>query len=217
MNLRIALTYSLKFPFAACTLLAVIFWGPSISVENLVLPSQITAVYAQTTHHTAISTTPSSSEGLDATLKNNTINTFSARGPVSSLVITVSESHFNITNAFKVILTGGWNLTVNNGNVTDLEIKFIASPMDGSRPHVHQITDFRPHNNEESITLTDDNSLSVNGTADIKINDAVVWEDADISISIFKGNTFIFDPDDIDTENHFGDQQVYGIVARLNK
>jgi hypothetical protein len=88
--------------------------------------------------------------------------------------------------------------------------------MDGSRPHVHQITDFRPYNNEEPIALSDDNSLSVNGTADIKINDAVVWENADMSLSISKGNTFTFDPDDIDTENHFGDQQIYGIVARLN-
>lgn len=216
MNLKIALTYSLRFPFAACMLLALLFWGPSTSVEDLVLPSPITAVYAQTTHYTANSTTTSNSEGLDTTLKNNTMTTFSARGLVSSLVITVSESHFNITNAFKVILTGGWNLTVNNGDVTDFAIKFIASPMDGSRPHVHQITDFRPYNNEEPIALSDDNSLSVNGTADIKINDAVVWENADISLSISKGNTFTFDPDDIDTENHFGDQQIYGIVARLN-
>jgi hypothetical protein len=217
MNLKITLAYSLTFPFAACMLLAVLFWGPSISVEDLGLPTQNTVVYAQTTHHTANSTTPSNPEDLDTTLKNDTITSFSARGLVSSLVITVSESHFNITNAFKVILTGGWNLTVNNGDVTDLAIKFIASPMDGSRPHVHRITDFRPYNNEEPIALTDDNNLSVNGTADIQINDAVVWENADVSISISKGNTFTFDPDDIDTENHFGDQQVYGIVARLNK
>jgi hypothetical protein len=147
MNVKIALTYSLIFSFAACMLLAVLFWGASIGVEELELPSQINTVYAQTTHHTANSTTPSNSEGLDATIKNNTITTFSARGLVSSLVITVPESHFNITNAFKVILTGGWNLTVYNGDVTDLAIKFIASPMDGSRPHVHQITDFRPYNN----------------------------------------------------------------------
>ena len=107
MNLKIALTYSLRFPFAACMLLALLFWGPSTGVKDLVLPSQITAVYAQTTHYTANSTTTSNSEGLDTTLKNNTTTTFSARGLVSSLVITVSESHFNITNAFKVILTGG--------------------------------------------------------------------------------------------------------------
>lgn len=210
------MTFLATLAFGVCILLAVQFSGTTIIVEDLVLPFQITAsVYAQMAHHTDNSTIPSNSEGFDAALQDNTTSTFSARGPISSLVITVPESQFNITNAFKVILTGAWNLTVNDGNVVDFAITFIASPMDGSRPHIHEITDFRPYNNEEPIRLTDDNSLSINGTADIKINDDVVWENADISISISKGNTFTFDPDDIDTENHFGAQQVYGIIGRL--
>jgi hypothetical protein len=198
-------------------LLAVLFSGAITGVKDLMLPSQqITAVYAQPTDHTAHSTTSSNSEGLDARIENNTNSTFSARGLISSLIITVPESHFNITNAFKVILTGGWNLSVSNGIITDLAISFIASPMDGSRQHIHRITDFRPYNNEEEpIRLSNDDSLSLNGTADIKINDTVAWENADVSILISKGKTFTFDPDDIDTENHFGDQQVYGVVARL--
>ena len=215
MNLAIALAISLTLGFGAYMLLAVLFWGATISIDNSVLPSQITAVYAQTTDHITPSPTSSNSEDLDAALENRATSTFSATGPISSLVITVPEIDFNITSAFKVILTGRWNLTVNNGNVTDFAVQFIASPMDGSRPHVHQITDFRPYNNEKSITLTEDNSSSVNGTADIKINDSVVWDNADVSISISKGNVFIFDPNDVDTDNHFGDQQVYGIVARL--
>jgi hypothetical protein len=215
MNLAIALAFSLTLAFGAYMLLAVLLWGTTISIDNSVLPSQIRAVYAQTTDRITHSPTSSNSEDLDAALENSATSTFSATGPISSLVITVPESDFNITSAFKVILTGRWNLTVNNGNVTDFAVQFIASPMDGSRPHVHQITDFRPYNNEKSITLTEDNSSSVNGTADIKINDTVVWESADVSISISKGNIFIFDPNDVDTDNHFGDQQVYGIVARL--
>jgi hypothetical protein len=215
MNLAIALAFSLTLAFGAYMLLAVLLWGTTISIDNSVLPSQIRAVYAQTTDRITHSPTSSNSEDLDAALENSATSTFSATGPISSLVITVPESDFNITSAFKVILTGRWNLTVNNGNVTDFAVQFIASPMDGSRPHVHQITDFRPYNNEKSITLTEDNSSSVNGTADIKINDSVVWESADVSISISKGNIFIFDPNDVDTDNHFGDQQVYGIVARL--
>ncbi len=48
-------------------------------------------------------------------------DTFSAIGTISSLVITVPESAagFNITNAFKVILAGEWNLSVHKGNVTN--------------------------------------------------------------------------------------------------
>jgi hypothetical protein len=140
---------------------------------------------------------------------------FSAIGTISSLVITVSESEFNITNAFKVILTGEWNLSVRNGTMTNFEVDFLASPMDGRSPHIHQITNFRPYDNEDPIRLTEDKSVRVDGISDVKINGMVVWEDAEISISISKGNIFSLDPDDADTENHFGDQSVYGIVTRL--
>jgi hypothetical protein len=154
-------------------------------------------------------------------------DTFSAIGTISSLVITVpSESDdFNITNAFKVILTGEWNLSVRNGTVTNFVANFLASPMDGSRgQHIHQITNFRSENNNnnnnnnedrQAVQLRPDNSLSVNGTADIKINGVNVWNDANIAIIIYKGNTISIDPDDEDTENHFGYQQVYGVVNRL--
>jgi hypothetical protein len=65
------------------------------------------------------------------------------------------------------------------------------------------------------IRLSEDNSVVIRGTADIKINGVIIWDQADISISISNGNIFNIDPDDVDTENHFGDQQVYGIVTRL--
>lgn len=216
-----ALAVQLTFAFGACILLAILCWETTISVDDT-LSSKATAaaagpvVYAQTTDNTN-SATSSNSEDVDAAVANNkNITTFSGIGQISSLVITVPESGFNITDAFKVILTGEWNLNVRNGNITEFAVNFLASPMDGSKPHIHQITDFRPYDNsEEPIALTRDYSLSVNGTADIKINGVTVWEDADVSISISKGNTFIFDPDDLDTEGHFGDQQVYGIVTGL--
>lgn len=218
--MAIALAVQLTFAFVACILLAILCWETTISVDDT-LSSKATAAagpvaYAQTTDNTN-SATSSNSEDVDAAVANNkNITTFSGIGQISSLVITVPESGFNITDAFKVILTGEWNLNVRNGNVTEFAVNFLASPMDGSKPHIHQITDFRPYDNSvEPIALTRDYSLSVNGTADIKINGVTVWEDADVSISISKGNTFIFDPDDLDTEDHFGDQQVYGIVTGL--
>jgi hypothetical protein len=61
----------------------------------------------------------------------------------------------------------------------------------------------------------DNNSLSVNGTADIKINGKTIWNDVDLSIILSKGSTITIDPNDKQTDNHFGDQQVYGIVNRL--
>jgi hypothetical protein len=144
-------------------------------------------------------------------------DTFSAIGQISSLVITVPESNFNITNIFKVILTGEWTLSVNKGNVTNFSTNFLASPMDGSKSHIHQITNFKLENDSKKaiVQLTPDNSLSVNGTADIKINGQTIWKNVGISLSISKGSTIAIDLDDEDTSNHFGEQQVYGIVTKL--
>jgi hypothetical protein len=143
------------------------------------------------------------------------MTTFSTIDQISSLVITVQEPGFNITDAFKVILTGDWSLNVNNGSMTNFIVNFLASPVDGSRPHIHQITNFKPYSNEQPITLAQAKNLLVNGTADIKINGIIIWHNAGISISISNGNTFSIDPDDKDTEDHFGDQRVYGIVTRV--
>ena len=155
---------------------------------------------------------------------NNASSTFSAVGTISSLVITVPKHEFNITNAFKVILTGDWILNVHNGTITNFEANFLASPMDGSMGHIHQITNFSANEKIKDqknriiqpVNIVDNsNSLSINGTADIKINGLTIWNDAKLSITISKGSTITIDPDDKDTGNHFGNQQVYGIVNRL--
>ncbi|MGB9168392.1 MAG: hypothetical protein WCB31_05635 [Nitrososphaeraceae archaeon] len=152
---------------------------------------------------------------------SNRSSTFSAIGTISSLVITVPEDKFNITNAFKVILTGDWILNVHNGTVTNFEANFLASPMDGSMGHIHQITNLSANEDDGGVIIlstsdnNSNNSLSINGTTDIKINGITIWDDAEVSITISKGNTITIDPDDKDTGNHFGNQQVYGIVNRL--
>ena len=157
---------------------------------------------------------------VDTQSVNSTSKTFSVIGTISSLVITVPQHEFNITNVFKVILTGDWVLNVHNGTVTNFETNFLASPMDGSMGHIHQITNFSENGEDRGMIIlstsdNNNNSLSIYGTADIKINGITIWNDAGISITISKGNTITIDPDDKDTENHFGNQQVYGIVNRL--
>ena len=155
----------------------------------------------------------------NSSINANSTTTFSSIGTISSLVITVPENEFNITNAFKVILTGDWILNVHNGTITNFEANFLASPMDGSMGHIHQITNFSEKEDDRDViilpTSDNNNSLSINGTADIKINGITIWNDAKLSITISKGNTITIDPDDKDTENHFGNQQVYGIVNRF--
>ncbi len=151
----------------------------------------------------------------NSSINANSTTTFSSIGTISSLVITVPENEFNITNAFKVILTGDWILNVHNGTLTNFEANFLASPMDGSRGHIHQITNFSTNENAMIQLTPDYNSLSINGTADIKINGKTIWNNVDLSIIMSKGSTITIDPNDKQTDNHFGDQQVYGIVNRL--
>jgi hypothetical protein len=157
---------------------------------------------------------------VDTQSVNSTSKTFSVIGTISSLVMTVPQHEFNITNVFKVILTGDWVLNVRNGTVINFETNFLASPMDGSMGHIHQIINFSENEEDRDMIIlptsdSNSNNLSINGTADIKINGITIWNDAGISIMISKGNTISIDPDDKDTENHFGNQQVYGIVNRL--
>ena len=56
-------------------------------------------------------------------------DTFSAVGTINSLIITVPETEFNVSNAFKVIVSGDWTLNVHNGNVTYFSANLLASPM----------------------------------------------------------------------------------------
>jgi len=188
----------------AC-LLNMLFVALTMSNDNGL--SSIPVVFAQTHQMTTSGTT------LELIVVQKK-STFSAIGQISSLVITVPEADFNITNAFKVILTREWNLSVNKGKITNFAANFLASPMDGTKAHLHQITNLKSTSGKP-IELTADNSLSVNATADIKINGVVVWEDARISIIVSNGRTINIDPDDKDTENHFGSQAVYGMITRL--
>jgi hypothetical protein len=91
--------------------------------------------------------------------------------------------------------------------------------MDGSKPHIHQITNFQIDNSttrqQQMAKLTADNSLSINGTVDVKINGVIVWHNAHVSIPIFNGNTIAIRLNYKDTEDHFGEQPVLGVVTRL--
>jgi len=199
--------------------LSIIFTGISIiSINGNDYLSSSLAVFAQIEKDSnpKMLSHSQSMANSNISINANRTTTFSSIGTISSLVITVPENEFNITNAFKVILTGDWVLNVHNGTVTNFNANFLASPMDGSRGHIHQITNFRANENE-TIQLTTDNSnsISINGTADIKINGKTIWNNVDLSIIMSKSNTITIDPNDKQTDNHFGNQQVYGIVNRL--
>ncbi|MDQ4072902.1 MAG: hypothetical protein M3162_01220 [Thermoproteota archaeon] len=154
----------------------------------------------------------------------NTSISLSAIGTIDSLIITVPQNGFNITSAFKVVLTGGWSLSLKEGDVTYFDASFLATPMDGTRPHIHQLTNFKTgsQNNGEpnGIQLKRDenynhNILAINGTVDIKINGETTWENVDSSISIKGDKVVAIYLDDEQTDLHFGNQQVFGLVRDI--
>jgi hypothetical protein len=140
-------------------------------------------------------------------------DTFSAVGTINSLIITVPETGFNISNAFKVIVSGDWTLNVHNGNVTYFSANLLASPMDAIQPHTHQIKNFKPEN--AHTQLTPDTSLALNGTVDVKVNGLTMWKNVHSSILISKANIMSISLDDKETNGHFGKQPIFGLVTRL--
>ena len=153
-------------------------------------------------------TLASTSEGEDTT--------FSAVGMINSLIITVPNTGFNISSAFKVIVSGDWSLNVHDGNVTYFSANLLASPMDAIQPHTHQITNFKPEKPENARTqLTPDTSLTLNGTVDVKVNGLTMWKNVHSSISISKANIMSISLDDKETSGHFGKQPIFGLVTRL--
>ena len=67
--------------------------------------------------------------------------------------------------------------------------------MDGTKPHMHQISNLKS-TNKKPIELTSNGTSLINGTVDIKINGQVVWQNAHISIKIANNSTFMLDPND---------------------
>ena len=87
--------------------------------------------------------------------------------------------------------------------------------MDAIQPHTHQITNFKPDKGLGVIQLTPDNSLSLNGTVDVKVNGLTMWKNVHSFILISKANIMSISLDDKETSGHFGKQPIFGLVTRL--
>jgi hypothetical protein len=78
--------------------------------------------------------------------------------------------------------------------MTNFEVDFLASPMDGRTSHIHQITKFRPYDNYDPIRLTENKSVRVDWISNVKINGIVVWEDAEIQFPSLKATFLVWIP-----------------------
>jgi len=145
----------------------------------------------------------------------NIQDTFSEKGTINSLIYFSSDNNNSTLGAAKkFILFGDWNLIVNQGVIKNFQAKFINVLPDGTRWHSHELVNLKTDNNTK-IHLNGDNSVSISGTVDIKLDDADAWKGVKANIIISKGNIISIILDDLTTGDHFRGQPIYGTVQSI--
>jgi len=150
-------------------------------------------------------------------------DTFTMSGPIDSLVYVINNDNNNNTsdanittlllNSDKFVLSGDWSLSINGGALTNFGANFTKVLANGNRWHTHELINFKTNNN--TIQLSPDESLSLPGTVDVKLNNTILWNNTKTIINISKGNTITINLNNEDTDNHFIGQPIYGIVKSI--
>jgi hypothetical protein len=191
----------------------------------------MTSVLAQV-NSSGLANTSSVSGGMTNT-SSTSRDSFTGTGKISSLIFVHEKAAGNNTsekkitsnnissdiatlsvNANKFVLSGNWNLKVEDGKPTAFTAKFIKVLSDGNRWHTHEISNFKSNNNTR-VELKPDNSVSSSGTVDVKLNNTSPWNATNVNIMIAKGKTISVILDDNATGDHFQGQPIYGIVESI--
>jgi hypothetical protein len=155
------------------------------------------------------------------TPKSTTVNTFNMNGAISSLVLGMSPKTktVDMTTVQKFILSGDWNMAVDEGKLASFAANFYTGPANGGiSNHTHQISNFRVDNNNNTpiIQLSPTKSVSISGFSDVGTNGKKAWNNVHTTIVISNGRTIAISLADKDTQSHFMGQQIYGIVKELS-
>jgi hypothetical protein len=143
-------------------------------------------------------------------------NIFEMDGQISSLVLGMppNTKTVDMTTVPKFILSGDWDMNVENGNLTDFRANFYTGPVNGAENHTHQLSNFTV-NESTPIQLSPDKSISLSGILDVGTNDNKAWNNVNATVDVSKGRSITISLADEDTERHFMGQQIYGIVKGL--
>jgi hypothetical protein len=168
--------------------------------------------YAQT----ATSTTGTST----AANTQSNLNTFSAKGSISSLVVKDGQTSLQFNNQTSYILGGNWMLEVISGNVTDFGSWFTMVHFDGTGRHTMSLINFKPYNttttangdNNNIVQLQGNGSATIRGTVDVAENKEIKWSNVNVQVSINNYNAISISADNQQTQQHFNGQPIRGIV-----
>jgi hypothetical protein len=159
---------------------------------------------------TLVSTTALSNQATSITALLQTspsTATFDMDGVISSLILGIpaNTKTIDMTTVQKFILSGDWSMSVDH---------FYTGPVNGANNHTHQLSNFRVNNNSP-IQLSSDNSLSISGILNVGTAGNNAWNNVNTTVVISNGRTISISLDDDDTQSHFMDQQIYGIVKEI--
>jgi len=149
----------------------------------------------------------------------NTTDTFNMDGAISSLVFvsdatTDNGTSWKVSDDKKFILSGYWDLAVNNGTITKFNVNFTKVLSDGTKWHNHEFINFKT-NDSNKVLLDSDKNLSISSILDVKLNNQIPYNNTSTDIIISKGDTIKFMLDNKESGNHFFDQPIYGIVKSI--
>jgi hypothetical protein len=165
-----------------------------------------------------IQKTPNTNSAL-AQVTATTNDTFSMDGAISSLVLGMpaNSTTVDMSTVQKFILSGDWNMSADEGKLTDFMANFYTGPANGGTSnHTHQLSNFRVNKSDVPIQLTPDKSLSISGILDVGTNGNSAWNDVNTTLDVSNGRTISIRLADEDSDRHFMGQQIYGIVEKLD-
>lgn len=109
------------------------------------------------------------------------------------------------------LASGSWVLNVSKGLVTNFQANFKLVTTNGIDKHFIDIINFR--NAEGSLIVFDQfSNTTINGFADIKIDNEIFQRDIPMTIQIFRINTITIDIKDEKVDNVFYNNDLLGIT-----
>jgi hypothetical protein len=109
------------------------------------------------------------------------------------------------------LVSGSWVLNVSKGLVTDFQANFKILPINGVDKHFVDILNFQ-NADGSSIIFNQFSNTTINGFADINIDNELFQKDFPMTIQIFKINTITLDVKDEIVDNFFYSSDLLGIT-----
>ncbi len=162
----------------------------------------------------------------------NQLDTFRAKGQISSLTYNLLAGRPNSYNSPICVLGGNWEFNVANGTLNNFATDIVMTQVSGQGTHHHtieklnnvsgmnvnepasSITNMMKTNIHQKVTLQG-NSTMFRGTADILTNGKIKWTNVPVRISLLNGNIISINIDSTKTNDHFRGLPVYGTVQSI--